>query len=224
MNPVGSTYTKNGLLLCNGLLPKGTILSHWYTHTHTLMLCVCVCLGGGGVGVCSSEALKVYGCGFIDVTMLSSRSVLTNLSLLSCFTCFLCVFLALCRPEIFLASLFVCHCGPCLLAARPREIDSGYKITKLSNCSIDCLSLFSVSHLLPSPRSFPPPRPPRIPLPTNTTPTPGRQTCPPEKFDCGGPTSKCVSLSWRCDGERDCENGADEEQCAAGRFHFLLKE
>lgn len=45
----------------------------------------------------------------------------------------------------------------------------------------------------------------------------GRQTCPPEKFDCGGSTSKCVSLSWRCDGERDCENGADEEQCAAGK-------
>ncbi|KAA0712965.1 Low-density lipoprotein receptor-related protein 8 [Triplophysa tibetana] len=43
----------------------------------------------------------------------------------------------------------------------------------------------------------------------------GRQTCPPEKFDCGGSTSKCVSMSWRCDGERDCENGADEEQCAA---------
>ncbi|KAJ8378481.1 hypothetical protein AAFF_G00239450 [Aldrovandia affinis] len=42
-----------------------------------------------------------------------------------------------------------------------------------------------------------------------------RQTCPPEKFDCGGPTHKCVSLSWRCDGERDCENGADEEECAA---------
>lgn len=44
----------------------------------------------------------------------------------------------------------------------------------------------------------------------------GRQTCPPEKFACGGSTNKCVSLSWRCDGETDCENGADEEHCAAG--------
>uniref|UniRef100_A0A671KAK4 Low-density lipoprotein receptor-related protein 8-like n=1 Tax=Sinocyclocheilus anshuiensis TaxID=1608454 RepID=A0A671KAK4_9TELE len=41
-----------------------------------------------------------------------------------------------------------------------------------------------------------------------------KQTCPPEKFDCGG---KCVSLSWRCDGERDCENGEDEADCAAGK-------
>uniref|UniRef100_A0A671KAL9 Low-density lipoprotein receptor-related protein 8-like n=1 Tax=Sinocyclocheilus anshuiensis TaxID=1608454 RepID=A0A671KAL9_9TELE len=54
-----------------------------------------------------------------------------------------------------------------------------------------------------------------------------KQTCPPEKFDCGG---KCVSLSWRCDGERDCENGEDEADCAAGKStmsfligHFLIK-
>uniref|UniRef100_A0A673IP17 Low-density lipoprotein receptor-related protein 8-like n=1 Tax=Sinocyclocheilus rhinocerous TaxID=307959 RepID=A0A673IP17_9TELE len=51
-----------------------------------------------------------------------------------------------------------------------------------------------------------------------------RQTCPPEKFDCGGLMSKCVSLSWRCDGEQDCENGADEEQCAADAKACPAKE
>ncbi|XP_039590723.1 low-density lipoprotein receptor-related protein 8 [Polypterus senegalus] len=40
-----------------------------------------------------------------------------------------------------------------------------------------------------------------------------RQTCPPEKFNCGGPSNKCISLSWRCDGETDCENSTDEAGC-----------
>lgn len=152
-------------------------------------------------------------------------------------------------PDSVPASLFLCHCVSSLIAGLSGGIDLSNKITKLSNCFIDWLSLLSLSFAfslfllsfyslhslslfaallylqLSHPLSiFPsPPLSPRSALfslavfhlhPFTT----GRQTCPPEKFDCGGAASKCVSLSWRCDGERDCENGADEEQCAAGRF------
>ena len=48
--------------------------------------------------------------------------------------------------------------------------------------------------------------------------------CPPEKFDCGDSASKCISSSWRCDGERDCENGADEDQCSAGKTEGRREE
>ncbi|XP_078187992.1 low-density lipoprotein receptor-related protein 8 isoform X22 [Callithrix jacchus] len=42
-----------------------------------------------------------------------------------------------------------------------------------------------------------------------------KQVCPAEKLSCGPTSHKCVPASWRCDGEKDCEGGADEAGCAA---------
>lgn len=40
-----------------------------------------------------------------------------------------------------------------------------------------------------------------------------KQVCPAEKLSCGPTSHKCVPASWRCDGEKDCEGGADEAGC-----------
>ncbi|KAH9488649.1 hypothetical protein Btru_064884 [Bulinus truncatus] len=52
-----------------------------------------------------------------------------------------------------------------------------------------------------------------------------RRQCGPEEFDCG---DSCVSIDYRCDGQQDCNNNADEincvpvitspEPCLEGRF------
>lgn len=39
------------------------------------------------------------------------------------------------------------------------------------------------------------------------------EECPAEKLSCGPSSHKCVPASWRCDGEKDCEGGADEAGC-----------
>lgn len=39
------------------------------------------------------------------------------------------------------------------------------------------------------------------------------EECPAEKLSCGPTSHKCVPASWRCDGEKDCEGGADEAGC-----------
>ncbi|KFO20943.1 Low-density lipoprotein receptor-related protein 8 [Fukomys damarensis] len=48
-----------------------------------------------------------------------------------------------------------------------------------------------------------------------------QQVCPAEKLSCGPTSHKCVPASWRCDGEKDCEGGADEAGCATyGSGHW----
>lgn len=39
----------------------------------------------------------------------------------------------------------------------------------------------------------------------------GKKTCPVNFFAC--PSGRCIPMSWTCDKENDCENGADEMHC-----------
>lgn len=39
----------------------------------------------------------------------------------------------------------------------------------------------------------------------------GKTTCPTPFFAC--PSGRCIPMSWTCDKENDCENGADEAHC-----------
>lgn len=33
------------------------------------------------------------------------------------------------------------------------------------------------------------------------------------EISCGPRSSQCFPVTWHCDGENDCDNGADEENC-----------
>lgn len=47
-----------------------------------------------------------------------------------------------------------------------------------------------------------------------------RKTCKDSEFSCGSSTNRCIPNIWRCDGDEDCQNGADEKNCS--RFFVLL--
>lgn len=40
-----------------------------------------------------------------------------------------------------------------------------------------------------------------------------QMTCSPEQFQCKS-TGKCISPDWRCDYDKDCEDGTDEMNCS----------
>lgn len=54
----------------------------------------------------------------------------------------------------------------------------------------------------------------------------GLQTCSTEYFfRCGNQTNNtCIPKTWMCDGERDCKDNSDEENCGKSLFVSRKKE
>ena len=47
-------------------------------------------------------------------------------------------------------------------------------------------------------------------------------TCPDKWFECGN--GQCIPVEWQCDGEQQCRNSKDEQNCGMfDCFHKVLK-
>ncbi|KAM6216733.1 CD320 antigen [Rhynchocyon petersi] len=57
-----------------------------------------------------------------------------------------------------------------------------------------------------------PTRTPTLAGPSAQAPDPSAGSCPPTSFQCRT-SGFCVPFAWRCDSDRDCADGSDEEEC-----------
>ena len=39
------------------------------------------------------------------------------------------------------------------------------------------------------------------------------------EFEC---SDQCITKTWQCDGDTDCEDGSDEASCPGGQFYLVL--